>query len=405
MHVVGPSRESSIPPTLWPHRRDPPFPPAAVRFIMAGLFTGRRTQLARQRAIRAMPKMKTHKGTKKRFRLTATGKVKHRSAGTSHLAAHEPKTQAEQARHDHGGQGRSREDPHRPRQAQLLNKDQRNGQENASRGREGPGFRLDRRLFFDENHEGCGPQSGQEPPVQKGEGICGRTPPAAADRQGKPRSRRRLRLSRPPQPQARFPPACGSSASTPPSAHTACAIANLSPGWCKANIELDRKMLAEMAIADPTGIRDGRRSGKGRPSRNRRKKKDHGARRVPFTSWSLCRISGGTGRSGPRCGGRLRRCRRCRCAGGRADRVPGAKSGRLKAVQKGLGSVDKADKPAAGKRFNEVKQSIEAAYETATARWPTAPAGGQRPRQFDPTVPGIRPAWAACIQSRRRSKS
>jgi large subunit ribosomal protein L35 len=33
-----------------------------------------------------MPKMKTHKGTKKRFRLTATGKVKHRQAGTSHLA-------------------------------------------------------------------------------------------------------------------------------------------------------------------------------------------------------------------------------------------------------------------------------------------------------------------------------
>jgi len=33
-----------------------------------------------------MPKLKTHKGTKKRFHLTATGKVKHRSAGTSHLA-------------------------------------------------------------------------------------------------------------------------------------------------------------------------------------------------------------------------------------------------------------------------------------------------------------------------------
>jgi large subunit ribosomal protein L35 len=33
-----------------------------------------------------MPKMKTHKGTKKRFRLTGTGKAKHRSAGTSHLA-------------------------------------------------------------------------------------------------------------------------------------------------------------------------------------------------------------------------------------------------------------------------------------------------------------------------------
>ena len=34
-----------------------------------------------------MPKMKTHKGTKKRFRLTASGKAKHRCAGTSHLAA------------------------------------------------------------------------------------------------------------------------------------------------------------------------------------------------------------------------------------------------------------------------------------------------------------------------------
>jgi large subunit ribosomal protein L35 len=34
-----------------------------------------------------MPKQKTHKGTKKRFRLTAKGKALHRHAGTSHLAA------------------------------------------------------------------------------------------------------------------------------------------------------------------------------------------------------------------------------------------------------------------------------------------------------------------------------
>ena len=32
-----------------------------------------------------MPKQKTHKATKKRFRMTANGKLKHRSAGTSHL--------------------------------------------------------------------------------------------------------------------------------------------------------------------------------------------------------------------------------------------------------------------------------------------------------------------------------
>jgi large subunit ribosomal protein L35 len=39
----------------------------------------------------AMPKQKTHKGTKKRFRLTARGKVKHRHAGTSHLAVRRSK--------------------------------------------------------------------------------------------------------------------------------------------------------------------------------------------------------------------------------------------------------------------------------------------------------------------------
>lgn len=33
-----------------------------------------------------MPKMKTHKGVAKRFRVTANGKVKHRHSGTSHLA-------------------------------------------------------------------------------------------------------------------------------------------------------------------------------------------------------------------------------------------------------------------------------------------------------------------------------
>ena len=32
-----------------------------------------------------MPKMKTHKGTKKRFRLSGSGKAKHRQSGTSHL--------------------------------------------------------------------------------------------------------------------------------------------------------------------------------------------------------------------------------------------------------------------------------------------------------------------------------
>ncbi|MEK6236623.1 MAG: 50S ribosomal protein L35 [Planctomycetales bacterium] len=33
-----------------------------------------------------MPKHKTHKGTKKRFRLTASGKAKHKASGNTHLA-------------------------------------------------------------------------------------------------------------------------------------------------------------------------------------------------------------------------------------------------------------------------------------------------------------------------------
>ena len=35
-----------------------------------------------------MPKMKTHKGMKKRFKVTATGKVRHKRCGSSHLMSH-----------------------------------------------------------------------------------------------------------------------------------------------------------------------------------------------------------------------------------------------------------------------------------------------------------------------------
>ncbi|MGA2797463.1 MAG: phenylalanine--tRNA ligase subunit alpha, partial [Thermoguttaceae bacterium] len=57
----------------------------------------------------------------------------------------------------------------------------------------------------------------------------------------------------------------------------------------------------------------------------------------------------------------------------------------------GLGQVDKADKPAAGKRFNEVKQEIEAALLAATERLAQKSGGKVESRQFDPTVPGLRP--------------
>ena len=56
-----------------------------------------------------MPKMKTHSGTKKRFRVTASGKVRGRSAFSTHiLEKKSPKRKRRQARptvvskHDEG---------------------------------------------------------------------------------------------------------------------------------------------------------------------------------------------------------------------------------------------------------------------------------------------------------------
>ncbi|MFZ5833509.1 MAG: phenylalanine--tRNA ligase subunit alpha [Planctomycetota bacterium] len=69
----------------------------------------------------------------------------------------------------------------------------------------------------------------------------------------------------------------------------------------------------------------------------------------------------------------------------------GARSGRLKELQKGLGQVDKADKPLAGKRFNELKQQMETALEAATARLAQSVAVSTDSLGFDPTLPGIRP--------------
>jgi len=67
----------------------------------------------------------------------------------------------------------------------------------------------------------------------------------------------------------------------------------------------------------------------------------------------------------------------------------GAKQGRLKAAQKGMGAIDKSDRPAAGKRFNEVKERIESAFKAASERLTATPTAAKKEGpQFDPTVPG-----------------
>ena len=45
-----------------------------------------------------MPKMKTHKGLKKRVRVTARGKIKHRRAFTGHLMSGKPGSRRQRLR-------------------------------------------------------------------------------------------------------------------------------------------------------------------------------------------------------------------------------------------------------------------------------------------------------------------
>ena len=54
---------------------------------------------------REMPKQKTHKGMKKRFKVSANGKVKHRSAFRGHLLSKKSGKQKRQLRQDGGLSG------------------------------------------------------------------------------------------------------------------------------------------------------------------------------------------------------------------------------------------------------------------------------------------------------------
>jgi large subunit ribosomal protein L35 len=45
-----------------------------------------------------MPKMKTHKGMKKRFKVSANGKVSHKRCGSSHLMSHKSGKQVRRLR-------------------------------------------------------------------------------------------------------------------------------------------------------------------------------------------------------------------------------------------------------------------------------------------------------------------
>jgi phenylalanyl-tRNA synthetase alpha chain len=68
----------------------------------------------------------------------------------------------------------------------------------------------------------------------------------------------------------------------------------------------------------------------------------------------------------------------------------GAKNGQLRALQKQLGTVDASDKPAAGKRFNEVKTAVEASLAAAQTRIASAATTADSRAPVDLTLPGPR---------------
>jgi phenylalanyl-tRNA synthetase alpha chain len=68
----------------------------------------------------------------------------------------------------------------------------------------------------------------------------------------------------------------------------------------------------------------------------------------------------------------------------------GAKNGRLKQLQKGLGGIDSTDKPAAGKSLNATKQSIQVAFDEAKKRLVGDENEVVRDPKFDATLPGTK---------------
>jgi len=64
-----------------PDYRDPWYRPGPLFFFSVFNYTG-------LGVVKAMPKMKTHKSMRKRFRITATGKLKRPQAGKKHLLSH-----------------------------------------------------------------------------------------------------------------------------------------------------------------------------------------------------------------------------------------------------------------------------------------------------------------------------
>jgi phenylalanyl-tRNA synthetase alpha chain len=72
-------------------------------------------------------------------------------------------------------------------------------------------------------------------------------------------------------------------------------------------------------------------------------------------------------------------------------RFTGAKSGELKSVQKGMAQIAPEDRPAAGKRFNEVRDALQQLLDDASDRLGGTSQAKASRIAIDPTLPGLRP--------------
>lgn len=69
----------------------------------------------------------------------------------------------------------------------------------------------------------------------------------------------------------------------------------------------------------------------------------------------------------------------------------GARQGRLKSIQKLLGRISKEDKPAAGKKLNEVKNRIQSSFEASQTALSEGASERVRDPLIDPSLPGRQP--------------
>ena len=181
-----------------------------------------------------MPKQKTHSGAKKRFKVTGTGKLLRRHAMKSHLLEHKSPKRKRAFGKDHARQG----DAPRQQEAAGGEVDADASSDPSTRARSGARSSSRRRA--------TGASRAAATATRRSRSSTRSSTPTAT---GRPRSGRSG--------------GSGSCASTPPRARTGSRTTSSSPA-AKAGIELDRKVLADLAVSDPAAFRPS-------PSRRRRR--------------------------------------------------------------------------------------------------------------------------------------